>query len=75
VIVRPARRARPGTPVTAHWGLADPAEVMGSLDDQRKAFATTFRELTRRIRLFASLDIEKLDALALKEALARVGRK
>ena len=64
----------PGQPMTAHWGVPDPAAVEGSDDDKRKAFAETGRILTNRIRLFASLPLAKLDRLSLANALRDIGR-
>lgn len=64
----------PGKPVTAHWGIADPAAVVGSDDDKRKAFLTAYTELQRRIALFLSLPIEKLDKLKLQHELDAIGR-
>ena len=64
----------PGQPVTAHWGIQDPAAVQGSDEAKRKAFLRAFSELTTRINLFMSLSIEKLDRLALKRKLDEIGR-
>ena len=64
----------PGQPMTAHWGMPDPAAVEGSDDDQRKAFAETLRVLRRRIELFASLPLDKLDRLALQGHARDIGR-
>lgn len=64
----------PGTPVTAHWGIADPAAVEGSDDDKRKAFVAAYAQLQRRIALFLSLPIEKLDKLKLQRELDAIGR-
>jgi arsenate reductase len=64
----------PGKPMTAHWGIADPAAVDGSEAEQRKAFSAAFKLLHRRISLFASLPLAKLDALAIKRELDQIGR-
>ncbi len=64
----------PGQPVTAHWGIQDPAAVQGSDEAKRKAFLRAFSELTTRTNLFMSLPIEKLDRLALKRKLDEIGR-
>jgi arsenate reductase len=64
----------PGQPVTAHWGIRDPAAVQGSDEAKRRAFVRAFSELTARINLFMSLPIEKLDRLALKRKLDAIGR-
>ncbi len=64
----------PGRPMTAHWGVADPAAVTGSDEDKRKAFAAAFKLLHRRISLFAGLPLAKLDALAIKREVDGIGR-
>jgi len=63
----------PGQPVTAHWGFRDPASVEGSEDEIRHVFATICREIKTRLDIFRSLPIEKLDKLALKRELAKIG--
>ena len=63
----------PGKPMTAHWGIADPAAVAGSDEEKRKAFTAAFKLLQRRISLFASLPLAKLDARALKREIDRIG--
>jgi arsenate reductase len=65
----------PGQPMTAHWGVSDPAAVEGSDDDRRKAFREAFLHLRRRIELFASLPFDKLSRLALQERVDRIGRE
>ena len=62
-----------GHPCTAHWGIPDPAHVEGE-EARRAAFKHASEQLARRIQLFISLPIEKLDQLALKEKLAEIGR-
>ena len=64
----------PGKPATAHWGIPDPASVTGDDEAKRVAFRKAYEQLARRIQLFMSLPIEKLDKLALKEKLAEIGR-
>jgi ACR3 family arsenite transporter len=64
----------PGKPVTAHWGMQDPAAVGGSDAEKRKAFAAAFKLLHRRISLFTSLPLAKLDALATKREVDQIGR-
>jgi arsenate reductase len=64
----------PGRPMTAHWGIADPAAVEGSDEDKRRAFATAFTEMQRRISLFVSLPLAKLERIALKRELDRIGQ-
>lgn len=63
----------PGQPMTAHWGIPDPAAVEGTDNDKRKAMAQASTLLTRRISLFASLPIAKLDKIALKTELDGIG--
>ena len=63
----------PGKPATAHWGIPDPAHVEGE-EAKRKAFKTAYDQLARRIQLFMSLPIDKLDKLTLKEKLEEIGR-
>ena len=66
--------AWPGQPMTAHWGIDDPAAATGSDADKHKAFVTAFTQLSRRISLFISLPVEKLDRLSLKRRLDDIGR-
>jgi arsenate reductase len=63
----------PGQPVTAHWGVDDPAAVEGSEAERRRAFHRAFQELDARIKLFTSLRLESLDRLALKKQLDEIG--
>ncbi len=64
----------PGQPVTAHWGVEDPAAIEGSEEDKRKAFFRAFTTLQRRIELFLSLPLAKLDKLSLQQRLNEIGR-
>lgn len=64
-----------GNPITAHWGVPDPAAVNGSDDDKRKTFKHTLITLRRRIELFASLPFDKLDHLALKHRMNEIGEQ
>jgi arsenate reductase len=64
----------PGNPVTAHWGVADPAAIEGDPEKRRSAFRRAFRELENRIRLFASLRLEELDRMSLKNRLDEIGK-
>lgn len=64
----------PGQPVTAHWGVADPAAVEGSDTDKWLAFRQAFRELESRIRIFTSLPIKSLDRVKLQERLREIGQ-
>jgi protein-tyrosine-phosphatase len=63
----------PGQPMTAHWGVPDPAAVEGSQAERRLAFAKTFRMLSSRISIFMSLPFSSLDRLALKKRLDEIG--
>jgi arsenate reductase len=65
----------PGQPVTAHWGVADPAAVQGSPQEIERAFHDAFTTLDRRISLFLSLPLSTLDNLALKRELDEIGTK
>ena len=64
----------PGQPMTAHWGLPDPAKAKGSEAEIRFAFADTMRMLTQRIGIFASLPIESLSKLSLQKQLDDIGK-
>ena len=61
-----------GHPMTAHWGIEDPAAIEG--EGQREAFMQALRYLTNRISLFLTLPIESIDAMAMKQKLAEIGR-
>jgi len=63
----------PGQPMTAHWGVDDPAKVEGGYAHQRKAFLRAFSDLSTRINLFISLPLHKLGRLALKKTLDEIG--
>jgi arsenate reductase len=65
----------PGQPVTAHWGLEDPAAVRGSDAEQWLAFRKTFRELESRIKAFTSLPIRSLEKTKLQARLDEIGRR
>lgn len=64
----------PGQPVTAHWGVPDPAAVQGSDDDKRRAFLLAFRTLSARIDLMLNLPLDEPDRLALAGRLDEIGR-
>ena len=64
----------PGQPVTAHWGVPDPAAVEGSEATRLLAFREALRALERRIKIFASLPIEKLDRMTLTGKVQAIGR-
>jgi arsenate reductase len=63
----------PGQPVTAHWGVPDPAAVQGDDLARAKAFFTTFMTLRRRIELLLSLPLASLDRLALQQRVRDIG--
>lgn len=65
----------PGQPMTAHWGIPDPAAAEGSEAEIRVAFADTYRMLTSRISIFVNLPIKSLDRLSLQKRLDEIGRK
>lgn len=65
----------PGQPMTAHWGMADPAAAQGSDTEVRKAFLDAFITLHRRIQLLLSLPIESLDSLAIQQKVREIGTK
>jgi arsenate reductase (thioredoxin) len=64
----------PGNPATAHWGIADPAQAMGSPAEIALAFKDIYRFLQRRIEAFAALPFESLDQAALRARLTEIGR-
>lgn len=64
----------PGTPLRAHWGLPDPADVTGSEAEIDAAFAETWRLLEMRVRAFLALDLEGTDRAALQAALGAIGQ-
>jgi arsenate reductase len=64
----------PGQPMTAHWGIADPAAVKGTPEEIARAFRDAFTVLDRRIGLFLSLPLGTLDQLAIKREIDQIGR-
>lgn len=64
----------PGHPMTAHWGLPDPAAAEGDAAMRQLAFADTLRMLRNRIRIFASLPFKALDEMSLRNRLREIGR-
>jgi len=64
----------PGQPMTAHWGVADPAEVKGTPEQIERAFRDAYLHLDRRINLFLSLPFQSLDSLAIKSEVDRIGK-
>lgn len=65
----------PGQPMTAHWGVADPAAVTGSDEAKRRAFLDAYTTLRRRIELFTSLPISTLSRMALESRLRDIGTR
>ena len=65
----------PGQPMTAHWGVADPAEVKGAPEQIQRAFREAFLVLDRRISLLLSLPFESLDKLAIQTEVNRIGKQ
>ena len=64
----------PGQPMTAHWGIPDPAEAKGSPAEVALAFKDAYRMLSQRIAIFAALPIRSLDQLSLQARLEEIGR-
>jgi len=67
--------AWPGQPVSAHWGLPDPGNATGGPEAFERSFRDAFITLDRRIGLFLSLPLKKLDSLLVKEEVDRIGRE
>ena len=67
-------RIWPGQPMTAHWGLPDPAKAQGTDAERATVFAATMRMLTQRIGVFLSLPFEKLSKLSLQKQLDEIGK-
>jgi arsenate reductase len=65
----------PGQPMTAHWGIPDPAAVSGTADEIERAYRDAFMMLDRRIGLFLSLPMASLDRLAIQKEITRIGRQ
>jgi len=63
----------PGQPMSAHWGMPDPAAVTGDDEIRLQAFRSTFFELQRRLGLFINLPVRSLDRMALKRAVDEIG--
>jgi len=64
----------PGQPITAHWGVADPAAFQGSDEETRRVFFRVYRELENRIKIFTSLRMETLDSFALQQRVREIGK-
>ena len=65
----------PGQPMTAHWGVPDPAARIGTTEEIERAFRDAFVTLDRRINLFLSLPLSSLDQLAIKKEVDRIGHE
>jgi protein-tyrosine-phosphatase len=65
----------PGNPVTAHWGVPDPAAVEGTEAEKNRIFRVVYQALETRIKLFTSLRLEALDRLAIKRQVDEIGRR
>lgn len=64
----------PGQPVTAHWGIPDPALATGTVEVQRNAFFTAYTQLSNRLSIFVNLPLNSLDRMALKKRLDEIGK-
>jgi arsenate reductase len=69
-----ACRIWPGNPLTAHWGVPDPAAVQGTEAERRRGFLDAYLALENRIKIFVALPIDKLDRTALKRSVEEIGR-
>jgi arsenate reductase (thioredoxin) len=65
----------PGNPLTAHWGVPDPASVDGTQDEKNRAFRYPFQALETRIKLFTALPIDKLDRMAIQRSVDEIGHR
>jgi arsenate reductase (thioredoxin) len=65
----------PGQPMTAHWGIPDPAAVQGTADEIDRAFSQAFQALDRRISLFLSLPLGTLDSFAIQKEIDKIGKQ
>src|SRR5271165_5966781 len=65
----------PGQPMTAHWGIPDPAAVQGTPEEVQRAFREAFVSLDRRIGLFLSLPLQSLDRLTIQKEINRIGQQ
>ena len=65
----------PGQPMTAHWGIPDPAAVKGTPEEIERAFRDAFTSLDRRISLFIALPLSSLDTFALQREIDEIGRR
>ena len=67
--------AWPGNPVTAHWGVPDPAAAPGTEAERRRAFRQAYLMLENRIKLFVALPLDKLDRMPIKRRVDQIGRR
>ena len=65
----------PGQPITAHWGVADPAAVEGTQEQKLRAFSETAVVLKRRIEFLLALPLHRLDAMAIRNEVAQIGKQ
>ena len=65
----------PGQPISAHWGIPDPASVVGNPAEKARAFREAYLALERRISLFLALPLARLDPLAIKKEVDRIGKQ
>jgi arsenate reductase len=63
----------PGKPITAHWGIPDPAAVEGTEIEKKFAFSQAYKAMDRRIKLFLSLPISSIDQLRIKDRMDAIG--
>lgn len=64
----------PGMPITAHWGIPDPAAVEGTEMEKKAAFTQAFKGMDRRIKLFLSLPVASIDQMRIKERMDLIGK-
>jgi len=64
----------PGQPITAHWGIPDPAAVEGTDEERRKAFFIAYNQLSKRLSTFVNLPLHNLDEVSLKRRLEEIGK-
>ncbi len=65
----------PGQPITAHWGVEDPSQFQGTDEEKRREFGRVANILKRRIELFTSLPLEKLDRLKIEKTVREIGKQ
>lgn len=63
----------PGQPMTAHWGVPDPAAVKGTEEERQKAFLTAYLQLQSRIKMFLALPLGALDRMSLHQKMVEIG--